>query len=93
MRRGFKQILQAFYMSSCILAAVPVTCNSIFAKKSAQATDDGYEWIEVSGSNIRQRVKKGSVPANTAAEDSMLQEQFRKVTQKNTSTQHLNGGQ
>jgi len=52
-----------------LLAVVPIKCNSILEKPTPVAADDGYEYVQKSGSLIQERVKKGSGPTTGSAND------------------------
>ncbi len=78
-------------MSTGFLAVMPVTCHSIFAKRSPKA-DDGYEYVSVSGSRIPLRVKKGEAITPGSPVDVMSGEALRNYTQRNTSTERIGGG-
>ena len=73
-------------LSSGLLAVIPVKCNSIFDKRSPQKVDDGYEYVMLSGSNIPQRVPKGSVPVSASPVEVYGGSVMRDLAQKN---QHL----
>ncbi len=69
-------------LSTGFLTIMPVTCNSILAKRNPKA-DDGYEYVMVSGSRIPLRVKKGEgVTSTNAPVEVMNGESLRNYTQK-----------
>ena len=80
----WKQVIRGLLISSGCLAALPITCNSIFAKKSAAVDDADYEYVTVSGSNIAQRVKKGTKPVTTSPVDEVSKESFEQMRTKLT---------
>ena len=49
-----------------LLAVIPVKCNSIFDKSSSRSADDEYEYVNVLGSGIPQRVKKGQAAVSAS---------------------------
>jgi hypothetical protein len=84
----YKHTLQRLtIISSCLLAA-PVTCNSILAKKTAEA-DSKYDYVQDTGSSLIKRVPKGSAPeVGSSSSSSASGEALRKYTQSNTSLDH-----
>jgi hypothetical protein len=63
----WSQVRRFVALSASCLAIVPIKCNSILVKSSP--VDDGYEYVTVLGSNLKKRVKKGTVP--TAADSNV----------------------
>ena len=64
-------------LSASCLAAVPVTCNSIFAKRNP--ADDEYEYVTVLGSNVPQRIKKGTRLVPMSPIDGMTTDTLEKM--------------
>ena len=65
-----------------LLAVAPVKCNSIFAKR--QALPDEYEYVQVTGSTMRVRVKKGSSEVTGSPTGAMEGESARTFMEKNS---------
>jgi hypothetical protein len=70
---------QALIVSGC-LSAIPITCNSILAKKK----DDGYAYVYVTGSNIPKRVKVGDAVGTESPVSTMSTSEFTKLQQQQT---------
>ena len=85
------QWFRLFTLSACLLAVVPVKCNSILAKRNPEV-DDGYEYITVSSSRVPQRVKKGSQAVTASPEDVASGEALRNILLHNQRTEHIPGG-
>jgi hypothetical protein len=84
----WSQVQRVIALSASLLAIVPIKCNSILAK-SAPVEDD-YEYVSVLGSNMKKRVKKGTVP--TAADSgvqTMNPADLERATQMNN--RHVSG--
>ena len=68
--------------ASCVLAA-PISCNSIFTKSAPVDTSDKpYEFVEVVGSNIPQRVVKGQQPMTPSPVRIVSAESWREAMEK-----------
>jgi hypothetical protein len=85
----YKHTLQRLVIASSCLFAAPVTCNSIFAKKTA-AADSEYDYVQDTGSNLMKRVPKGSTSSGVGSSNSSSTsgEALRNFTQSNTSLDH-----
>ena len=59
--------------------AFPVKCHSIFDRRKPLPDDSEYEYVTVSGSQIRQRVKKGTAGVNSSAVDTVDAESARRA--------------
>jgi hypothetical protein len=89
---NWKSAARVALLSSGFLAVAPITCNSIFAKRTPKADDGEYELVTTSGSMIPQRVKKGSKIETTSAVSEMSVESFEKMQQKSTGVNKALGG-
>ena len=89
---NWKPVARAVLLSAACLAAFPVTCNSIFAKRSAALDDDEYEYVTVSGSMIPQRIKKGSTVDTTSPVSGMSKAAFEQLRQRQQMTGKLPAG-
>jgi hypothetical protein len=79
-------------LACTLLAVAPVKCNSIFAKR--EALPDEYEYVQVTGSTMRVKVKKGSSEVTGSPVGVMEGEQARnfiKSTQQGMKTPGLPG--
>jgi hypothetical protein len=80
-----KSVLQRLAIAASCLFAAPITCNSILAKKSADA-DDKYDYVQDTGSVLKKRVPKGSAGEVSASNTSSASgEAVRNFTQTNTN--------
>ena len=74
------RLIRLLVLSSSCLVAIPVTCNSIFAKRSESPSDE-YEYVTESGSHIQKLVKKGTVAKDDPGAGTMNAERFRRATE------------
>ena len=69
-------------LSTGLLTALPITCNSIFAKRKPAPEDDGYDYVMVTGSNVPMRVRRGTRIITASPVEGLSAEEFRKTTQR-----------
>jgi len=74
-----------------VLAVVPVKCNSIFDKSHPPPADDGYEYVNVLGSQVPLRVKKGQAAVGASAVEVYGPETYRNMTEKAMQTGKAGG--
>jgi len=77
----WNRLIRLIVLSSSCLVAIPVTCNSIFAKRSQSADADEYEYVTESGTHVQKRVKKNTYAKDDPGAGTMSAEQFRRATE------------
>lgn len=90
--KKWKQVIYSVLVSTSSVAAFPVTCNSIFAKSKPVADDADYEYVSVTGTLIKRRIKKGSTVSTETPVEGITPEAFDQMRQKIQSTGKLPAG-
>jgi hypothetical protein len=81
-----KRLAHVLLLTISCCSAFPVTCHSIFAKRKPLPDEGEYEYVMMAGSQIPQRVKKGTAGTTISPIDRIGAEQARKAFDQNTKS-------